>query len=296
MKQNQNHIILKCPSSEKSLWQKKEPDEQSDPVLHEVFASGKFHDIILLAASIRGKSHAHMGKWREDAFCFDRAGSFLMMAAADGVGACPLSRIGAKIACETALESVKKSLEDSEPLLSADFSQIKSEIAEYVKNGVKNAVRALHTEAEKRKTETKQLSTTLMLALYSRMGTSHLLGTFQVGDGVVSIRKKTGEVSIFGKPDFGNYAGQSLDLTSAEISDSPDSRIRISLIPDLECMAVMTDGISDDFFPLHKGLPVFFEEMDILLQSRQPLADLKQWIRYEKTGSHDDRTLLLLSV
>src|SRR5262249_24804927 len=88
-------------------------------------------------------------------------------------------------------------------------------------------------------------------------------------------------------------------------------RVRVTLLRDVRAVALMTDGVADDSFPESKRL--------IELLEGDPIADLKtpqgeplrgllhgllagpregqalaEWLRYEKRGSSDDRTLVLL--
>jgi hypothetical protein len=90
-----------------------------------------------------------------------------------------------------------------------------------------------------------------------------------------------------------------------------DQRVLFSLKPDVQCIGVMCDGVSDDFFPEEKNLVQLFdgdpiEELQTsdggavrgimysVLPSPQDGETLLEWLKYEKKGSSDDRTLVLL--
>lgn len=269
---------------EKQVWQVREPEDRSDHTEHESFVRYEIKNIgNLFAGSVRGKYHEHQGKWREDAFCIHIGKSFAIMAAADGAGSCPLSRVGAVIACNTAVESVRKSLSD------------KSSLQACLKNAVYQSVSAIEQEAFKRKMPKSYLSTTLMLAVYEKIGNIHRIGALQIGDGVMCIRLLSDEIRILGESDHGEYGGQSLFLTD-DIVSNIEHKIVLYESESLKSFAMLTDGISDDFFPYDKGLMRFFNETDTALSSQSSSEAIKKWIRYEKTGSYDDRTMILLSL
>ncbi len=269
---------------EKQAWQVRESDDQSDPAEHERFVRQEIKNIgILIAASIRGKNHEHQGKWREDAFCVHVADYSTIIAVADGAGSCPMSRVGAVIACQTAVNSLKESLSD------------KSSLKACLRDAVFQSVSAIEQEAFRRKIPKSYLSTTLMLAVYEKIGKTHHIAALQIGDGVMCIRLLSDEIRIIGEPDHGEYGGQSLFLTD-DIVNHIEHKIVLSESESLKSFTMLTDGIYDDFFPSDKGLMRFFNETDAALSSQDSSEAIKRWIRYEKTGSYDDRTMILLSL
>lgn len=279
----------------KNKWQVKEPKERTDPVDHERFFKTRLNNSgLLMGASIRGKSHAHSGRWRDDAFHFDQTGAFTIMAVADGAGSCTLSRVGARIACDISVRSVKRFLNQHHLTDLSEF--VKTSVGECLESSVRNAILSLEEEARQRQIRSNSLSTTLILVLHARVGPNHLIASLQVGDGTAALMRSSGEIRILGKPDQGEYAGQSLFLTSPGIKESLGSRVNQFTLKDLKYLAAMTDGIADDYFPLKKRLNDFFDQTErAVLKRFWPLRGLKKWIRYEKVGSYDDRTLLLLS-
>ncbi len=177
----------------------------------------------------------------------------------------------------------------SEPLLSS--------LKICLKNSISDAIDSIEKEAEKRQTDPISLSTTLILVIYAMIKEKHLIASLQIGDGAVSVMNTEKEVVILGKADHGDYAGESKFLTSSGIRDELGERVNITVTDNLAYLTVMTDGIADDYFPLSKELKHFFNQMEkSVLNSSNPLNELKKWIRYEKTGSYDDRTLLLLKI
>ncbi len=285
-------------SPRKSKWEIREPEDRTDPVEHEEFVQTRLGEKgRLVAASIRGKSHEHHGHWREDAFYFDCAGAFTIMAAADGAGSCALSRIGAKIVSQISVLSAKDYINRFMPDPVSHISeQTRFSLEECLKNSVSASTAAVKREAGRRQTDTDSFSATLILLLHAFTGSEHLIATIQVGDGAAAIYTSAKEVLMLGKADCGAYSGESVFIPSLKISETVGSRVNILRTTDVKYIAMMTDGIADDYFPLTKGLRHFFCQMETaVLNSRNPLNALKKWIRYEKIGSYDDRTLLILS-
>jgi hypothetical protein len=94
------------------LWRDVEPADPNDPVPHEFFKAEELPEWRLFGASRRGRSHAHAGTYREDAFEFagiaSCASKSWAIAVADGAGSCPLSRVGARIAVTAVIRSISK--------------------------------------------------------------------------------------------------------------------------------------------------------------------------------------------
>ena len=80
-------------------------------------------------------------------------------------------------------------------------------------------------------------------------GEHHLVSSIQVGDGSIAIYRGEDEgCQIIGEADHGEFSSQTVFLTS-DLRQKPFAhRVKPPLLlPDLECIALMTDGVSDDF-------------------------------------------------
>ena len=68
----------------------------------------------IVAASKRGRSHAHEGKARDDDFNIyhNDSNGWYIIAVADGAGSAKYSRKGSAVACETCVEFCKTALEN----------------------------------------------------------------------------------------------------------------------------------------------------------------------------------------
>ncbi|MCA9067361.1 MAG: hypothetical protein KDA84_00460, partial [Planctomycetaceae bacterium] len=84
-----------------------------------------------------------------------------------------------------------------------------------------------------------------------------------------------------------------------------------SIKKDIRCLAAMSDGVSDDFFPEQTKLVELFNGDPIeglasasgepvrgvlhsVLNENKPQEALQSWLKYERRGSSDDRTLVLM--
>ncbi|MBT6340349.1 MAG: protein phosphatase 2C domain-containing protein, partial [Desulfobacula sp.] len=244
---------------------------------------------------IRGKKHAHQGKFREDIFEFDCEAGFKIMAVADGAGSFSLSRVGGDIAVKKSVEFVKSYLCSLSQILGAELACVDSSTIEdcLEQAGIK-AIKAIKCEAEKRNTDPKQFSTTLILAVAWLTGSGQKVSALQVGDGLIVMSKSRCPVTIIGEQDRGRYISQSKFLTSQGIVSTLRSRIVTIPVEGQGIIAIMTDGIADDIYPPRKDLENFSKSMNqILINEENPMAVVKKWIRYEKKGSYDDRTIIV---
>src|SRR5262249_30498151 len=111
--------------------------------------------------------------------------------------------------------------------------------------------------------------------------------------------------------DHGDYSSETRFLTTPGIEYEFDQRVRFCCKKGVRCLAIMCDGVSDDFFPEDKRLIELFTGnpiQDLKGRSGEPVYGvlkavlnkpdkakaLLDWLRYEKKQSSDDRTLLLM--
>ena len=300
----------------KPKWLELEPEDKTDPVPHLLKNySERDDEWAFVAASVRGKLHAHKAMWREDSFAFDWTGPWSIMVVADGAGSCGLSRIGSSKACEQSVASLKTMLDgfELEPInekhpTMADLQRLKA----FLVLAVSDARDALHREAHERECQLKELSTTLLLVVHCEWREQHLVSSIQVGDGAMAIYRGEKDVCrIIGEADHGEFSSQTVFLTS-DLRQKPFAH-RVQpplLLPDLECIALMTDGVSDDFFPESERLGELFADAPVqglktldgdevrgaypaVLASEHPADGLADWMKYQVKGSSDDRTLLM---
>lgn len=280
----------------------------------------------IVAASKRGRSHAHEGKPRDDDFSIEYLESgWYILSVADGAGSAKYSREGSRIACET----VKKHC--SEKLSSSNTSVFEQHIIEYQNNELPEkrqtlskpvgddlyhivgeaafkAQKAIEEEAKANQTISKDYATTLLLVICKKFDFGWFIASFWVGDGAICIYNKDKKYAkLLGIPDGGEYAGQTRFLTMPEIFSNPTAlyqRLRFSIEEDFTALFLMSDGVSDPFFETDANLnnpqkwDEFWEnlskEVNLIDDNEESKVQLLKWLDFWSAGNHDDRTIVIL--
>jgi len=278
----------------------------------------------IVAASQRGRSHAHEGNPRDDHFVLHYCDKteWYIIAVADGAGSAKYSREGSRIACESSVEHCIEALSDSTEFENAiqlfsensDSNESRKLVGDMIYNIVGSAALKAHNAIKKeseRKADAKMkdFATTLLLAICKRFEFGWAVASFWVGDGAMCIydaEKHT--IDMLGMPDVGEFAGQTRFLTMPEIfSDSTSfyKRLRFKIYPDFTALMLMTDGVSDPKFETDVNLQKA-EMWDALwkdfLDNGVELKDdndkcqeqLLEWLNFWDRGNHDDRTIAIL--
>lgn len=274
----------------------------------------------IVAASKRGRSHAHEGKARDDDFKLfhnDENGWYII-AVADGAGSAKYSRKGSAVACDTCIEHCKQALDSPADLETAiiDLSNateghsnrtISTLIYNIVGGAAHKAHRAILETAKANEDQPRDYSTTLLLAICKKFDFGWFVASFWVGDGAMCIYDKERQyIKLLGTPDGGEYAGQTRFLTMKEIftPESIMSRLKYSIEEDFSALLLMTDGISDPFFETDANLNKVekWNELWENINSEVELTDdnsesqyqLLKWLDFWSPGNHDDRTIAIL--
>ncbi len=121
---------------------------------------------LLLGASRRGKSHAHAGtptartrsRWPGANKARSHGGAWRF---ADGAGSCRLSRVGARIATQTAIAHVTGALTDD------------SDLRATIDGAARAALQEMKKEASQRPCDLSDLSCTLLIMLWTRRPTEN---------------------------------------------------------------------------------------------------------------------------
>ncbi len=271
-----------------SKWRVREPEDTSDPVepiAHDSRIAEGWH---LFGASRRGKSHAHAGTYREDAFSMAigkhrKNQSWWALTVADGAGSCPLSRVGANLAVGTVCES----------LLQADRTG--TAWLERLNVAVSEALTTLREESDRRECDLKDLSCTLLVLLFSwdRNFNGGFSSAFQAGDGLIACVDSGGFMEPMGSPDSEAFAGATHFLNSDYVKETWDSRFEhLVFLESPAGFLVMSDGVADDLVPYETNGPIIVRELIGIRDVDDPGRDLVEVLAYEKRGSFDDRTLV----
>jgi serine/threonine protein phosphatase PrpC len=310
----------------RSLW-KNLPSDASAP-FHKPDTGSEscFSEMVsLLAASVRGRSHAHKGIHRDDdiKLVCSATSDWNIVCVADGAGSCKYSRRGAELAVIHATRTLRETLNGhyglelekahSEYLL--DDSEMKQESLRQLQGvyqhtivkAVYEAAKAIQEEVKNTKDASfKDFSTTLLLAAHRPVADGHLILSFWVGDGGAVIYKKNKELILLGEPDSGEYAGQTRFMDNKLFEDgSVYQRVNIQKVDSMTALILATDGITDAKFETEKQLS-HIDPWDILWSELEPIVlnkDLKQgekellqWMDFWSPGNHDDRSIAICYV
>ncbi len=266
----------------------------------------------IVAASRRGRSHAHVGSFRDDDFYVNHSqhSGWSIMLVADGAGSASYSRRGSLIATETVGNYLFDQLKDDQGLAlktqitqwnTDDQRQIWDYFYRQFSLACALAVNNINHEAKIAGEKSKSYSTTLLAVVSFRESDELFAAAFWLGDGAIAACGPAGKVRVLGMPDSGEYAGQTRFLDADTIHDADFSkRIIIGRWKDISHLVLMTDGISDPFFETDNGL-LNPQKWDALIAELTPhleesdTADerLIEWLNFFSPGNHDDRTIVI---
>lgn len=302
----------------RSLWKVIEPEcgqKFSKPHLDQALIDAVDYKII--AASRRGRSHEHAGLFRDDDFSITLIENtpWSVLTVADGAGSAQYSREGSRIAVEIVENNLKNYLNPQtvESLISdLEKWQVGSQDAETVEVAkklneqfhhvyyeiYKSIINQIRLQAEQIEANTKDFSTTLLVAVVCKLADKTFISAFSVGDGAIAVYSDN-NVRLMNVPDGGEYAGQTKFLDLSIATEFPN-RLKIGCFKDTNAIMLMTDGISDPKFETDSGLSNFdkwqslYRELDPLLQNEAADTALLEWMHFFTVGHHDDRTMAVL--
>ena len=300
----------------RSLWKKIDPPAD-DPYFKDN-TDGKLVEgpsFRIAAASRRGRSHEHVGTFRDDDFFVnhDVGSGWSVIIVADGAGSAKSSRQGSKLAVIAAGEHLVVNLNAetgatlSQALAAGESdraaaSKVVGDTFHYLFHKAASlAVQAIETEAAAQGAAVKDYSTTLLAAAVKRSGSDTFVASFWMGDGAIATYGSGGLVKLMGTPDGGEFAGQTRFLDKAALSDQGfGKRIRCERFSNLSAVLLMTDGVSDPRFETDNGLvdsakwDGLWAELSPSLTSQEPDKALIEWLDFFTPGHHDDRTIAVL--
>ena len=248
--------------------------------------------LTLIAARTRGRQHRHEGRNCDDWFELAQAGEWSLVAVADGAGGHPLSRVGAKAACQAAVAELGRQLTDvktpsvfcsgnaGQPNIASAFgleAYMRSLKAVYL--AVEAACGALDAAWEERverpeyrellgrSPEPQDFSTTLSLLAFKVVqvdGERFALGWgYQIGDGLLAGVDSAGKAELVGVREQGEQANETVFLSRASLGRGVGERVRKLYLP-LTALLAMTDGVIElPRFPLPNtaGVEMLYAEM-----------------------------------
>jgi hypothetical protein len=300
----------------KSLWKELDPDEALPYRKSHTASERKTSDgFTLIAASRRGRAHAHVGGFREDDFAMDAGNGWAALAVADGAGSAKFSREGARLACQTTIETLINGLTAASDLdakidawrTTGDAAAYELRTALYAQlcGAAFEAYKRIEREAQRQKCAVTEYAATLLFAAAKSFPDGVFVAGFGIGDGVIgAYRTAVGEVRPLNSPDGGEFAGQTAFLTVAEAFSDGNGlarRIQFDFLKPPVAIFLMTDGVSDPKFGATVNLSSnekwreFYRDVSTAaaIDSGGDAAaePLLEWLNFWARGEHDDRTL-----
>jgi serine/threonine protein phosphatase PrpC len=312
----------------KSLWKNLESDKK-DPFWKEenVTLFAPLGDRHILVSSKRGRSHANVGSFREDDVAFKNLDNgWNLVVVSDGAGSARLSRKGSALACQEVVhyfseETALQSMIAFDALLQA-FNSNAGEAAQknlnrFVYTHLGKAAFQVHKRLEAFAAEhaiaLKDLSSTLIFALFKKYDTGYAVLSFGVGDCPIAIlNRDVTEVTLMNWLDVGEFGGGTRFITMPEIFQSEKfaTRFGFRFVEDFSYLILMSDGIYDPKFVVEANLPdvrkwqAFLADLDgnneegtrvvLSVDNKAITEQFARWMDFWSPGNHDDRTLALV--
>jgi hypothetical protein len=194
----------------------------------EACSSLSYQNVSVLAASKRGRSHAHVGSFRDDDYQHALVNDWVITVVADGAGSSKYSRRGAQLICEAAVKNLSHDLVNDSSLMEAVniFQQAQSEnyssldaaqqnlhsiLASKLGSAARSAEQAIQQELAQQsglQAEYKDFSSTALIAISKQFSFGVLCAAFAVGDGAIAVYQQGEIVTLLGSADCGEFAGQ----------------------------------------------------------------------------------------
>lgn len=252
----------------------------------------KLPSLTMLAASQRGRAHAHKGDAREDDFFIATGKGWCIAIVADGAGSAKYSRYGSQLICNTIGQFLVKAL--ARPI-AVHLQNMELEF----RGALGLALCLIKDEAEAQQADVKDYASTVLVVLcvFDSQQQAYVYWTVAVGDGAIALYwPQTQQVQLLNTPDIGDYAGETCFLSDNNFMQAPiNSYCSKEFVP---CL-LMTDGVSDAFFDSDNALKsaTAWQNLWCDLQQNQALEDDKKllnWLDFWSKGNHDDRTLVVM--
>ncbi len=279
----------------RSLWKNRPSDQQqlyskTDAASQAIISP----NIKMLAASQRGRSHAHKGLARDDDF-YIAAGEYWQLAiVADGAGSAKYSRYGAYLLCQLVGEELQQTLTSCSRF---DPSTIKKALA----HTLKKALATLQKEANQQQADLRDYASTLLVVIRCYdVDSQWSCISYSVGDGVMALYQPTKKVQLLNEVDSGEYAGQTRFFNDEAVTNEALAvRMNIHASHQQDILLLMTDGVSDPFFETDNQLKKLssWDGFWQNLQQNQALISAKNllhWLDFWSAGNHDDRTIIIV--
>jgi hypothetical protein len=187
-------------------------------------------DIDVITAVVPGSKRAD-GEATEDAVAEERLGDVALVALADGAGSARRGGYGARLAVQSAVESLQERLAAAaEPLEDALGAAIEAA-------RLTLSVVAGTADEGGKKADLKELATTLTVAVFG----NQQVGVASIGDGVHILRDVRGELSFIAMADDTEIANHTDFVTSPAMREKVQVAVRPAA--DVESLLLSSDGL-----------------------------------------------------
>lgn len=286
-----------------SVWQYKEITDDGTEMrseYHEKRSRTGAADII--GARVRGKKHKHEGTNCDDFFETAFTDDCAVVIVCDGAGSKLLSRIGARVSCESAAAYLKESLAKlfsdtpeikaglCAELNSSEFMAACGRIAPLIQQSAREALAAQQKKLDElcaddayekalgRKPVLSDLYATFLAAVVVPLEINGkrecFMACVQIGDGCIcavnSAESSENCLRIMGEADSGAFSGETDFLSEKNTKpEAISAKTRISRGRS-DTIMLMSDGVADDYFPAIPMMKRLY--LDLCLNGILPMA------------------------
>jgi len=245
-----------------------------------------------VCASVTGDSHVARGAGSDDAFAVATAGQWFAAVSCDGAGSAKHSGEGAQLISRHIVDRLCETLPERDPavplrrLIATALEQARDTLAERA-DAEGNALHDFHTT---------------VVGCVGRPGRALM---FQIGDGAgiafgldrSQPERPTWRHLRTSAPENGEYANETFFITEAQWRE----RLRFTFVPAPDCVALMSDGVTDFALDRSQVAPAmaFFDPLLRFLSdadSRVADAALERMLQRDDVRriSSDDKTLVIV--
>lgn len=250
----------------------------------------------VVGASVLGKSHEKVKQLCQDAHHWEILPEGILIAAvADGAGSASLGKVGAIVASQTAVETIRSKYGEvaHQEHVAMDEQTWKSLLA----SAIANAKTAVEEEAIACQVRARDLATTLIVVV----ATGQLIAAVQVGDGVAVAGDKAGNIVALTAPQRGEYVNETIFLVSPDVLDNINVNIWRGTVANI---AILSDGLQMLALEMNGGKPYapfffpMFQFVAGVTDESEAKEQLVAFLRSERISNRtdDDLTLLLASI
>jgi hypothetical protein len=180
-------------------------------------------------------------------------------------------------------------------------------------NAALSSLKNIQKEADNVQARTKDFNTTIISCLLKDFDEKTFLSSFCIGDGAIfAVEAETGDVKPLNAADSGEFAGQTVFLTTPQVWEDSKSlygRIKTEVVSKPVGIIGMTDGVSDPLLPdieqiddakhtelllngregedPQEGLSSVLREM----VEKDDAKILEEWLDFYVAKHHDDRSI-----